>query len=399
MMEPISVWTVCALMSRKPKALRENLPFINQAVGADETLIMSADLHWIFLAKGVAGLLVSVFISSLIDTYSGEWMLSLHDQDKTDLSFIVFRLSNILQYFFIALGVILFLIYCATFMTTKVALTTRRLMLRKGILFVKLNNIDLEEIKGEYVDHGMLGRFFNYGEIHMDARFVQNFYVPNIADPYRLLRAINESRAVSGDTVVAGDVALTPSLAVVETPEIKTEQVYVPVPPEPEPPALVATPVVPAPVESVAVVHAAPPAPGAGVVAAPQVPQAPVAPIQQPIQQIVKETPPMTQPVITHVVVQPADGSAPIAVAVAAPPEQIGVPPTPVPAAAPLQVDSLAIPPEELAKINVTPEPKTAQSVDELESVSETFSEIAETPSETVLDETDEYIVIKKKKT
>ncbi len=69
-------------------------------------------------------------------------------------------------------------------------------------------NVDNEEIKGEYVDNGMFGRWLNYGEIHMDARFVANFYVPNIEDPYRLIRTINETRAAGGDTVIAGEASL-----------------------------------------------------------------------------------------------------------------------------------------------------------------------------------------------
>lgn len=187
---------------------------IEQSCGAGETLLLVSRLHWIFLAKGLFWLVSLLLIGIYLDVSSDKWMLQLIDRNYEILSYVVFRVGNAILPICAILGLIMFLIYFTTYITTVVALTTKRLMIRKGLLFVKMTNVDIEEIKGEHVDNGMLGRWLNYGEVHMDARFVANFYVPNIEDPYQLIRTINETRAAGGDTVIAGEASLKPAAEV-----------------------------------------------------------------------------------------------------------------------------------------------------------------------------------------
>ncbi len=192
-------------LKRKP---RERVPFIEDACGADETLLLTAHLHWIFLLKGATALLVFMWIGRVFDTYSEKFIPNLVNYNLDTSAFMLYKLGDYVEKGCFVIGAVICLMYIVAFLTTTIGLTTKRLMLRTGLIFVKLTNVDLEEFKGEYVDHGFLGRFLNYGEIHMDARFVSNFYVPTIADPYRLIRAINEARASVGDSVVAGEVPL-----------------------------------------------------------------------------------------------------------------------------------------------------------------------------------------------
>ncbi|MDF3023002.1 MAG: hypothetical protein K0R10_363 [Alphaproteobacteria bacterium] len=263
---------------------------IEQSCGAGETLLLVSRLHWIFLAKGLFWLVCLLVIGIYLDVSSDKWMLQLIDRNYEILSYFVFRVGNAILPICAILGLIMFLIYFTTFFTTVVALTTKRLMIRKGLLFVKMTNVDIEEIKGEHVDNGMLGRWLNYGEVHMDARFVANFYVPNIEDPYQLIRTINETRAAGGDTVIAGQASLKPAaevgqavpLSAVDAPTAVVappSEVYVPVqqPVVVAPAAVAPAAVAPAAVAPAAVAPAAvAPAAVAPAVAAP-VAAAPVA--------------------------------------------------------------------------------------------------------------------------
>ncbi len=270
---------------------------IERSCGAGETLILSSPLHWIFLAKGLSWLVGLLLIGIYLDLSSDKWMLQLIDRNYEMLSYVVFRIGNAILPICAVLGLIMCMIYFSAYFTTVVGLTTKRLMIRKGLLFVKMINVDLEEIKGEYVDNGMLGRWLNYGEIHMDARFVANFYVPNIEDPYRLIRTINETRAAGGDTVIAGEASLKPAaevgqavpLSAGDTPAAVVAppaEVYVPVhqpvvvAPAAVTPAVAApTAVAPAAVAPAAVAPAAAaPAVVAPVVTAVATPQTPVPP-------------------------------------------------------------------------------------------------------------------------
>lgn len=348
-------------MSVKPRRLKSYTPFINEACGADETLVLIARLHWIFVVKGLAWLAFFLLLSLGIDNLGAKLMLALDQAGRTGIAFLVFRLSNYVQYGCAIIGLLMLGIYLSAYMTTTVGLTTRRLMLRKGVLFVKLTNIDLEEIKSEYVDHGMLGRFLNYGEVHMDARFVENFYIPNIADPYHLLRALNEARAASGDSVVAGEVPLEPVDS--EGRGGPTEHIYVPAPPVPEvlPPEITH--------HALRIAHHPDPAGGGShhraAAASP-------ASSHQPGGRMAERA-----PVITHIVVASPDGGAPVVV--------------------PVDADAI------MEGVMVTPseamESETGDLLrdEDLDSVAGDFAEKAEPPAQ-VLDETDDYVIIKKKK-
>lgn len=221
-------------MAKKPK---RHVPFIEDACGADETLLLTARLHWICLAKGVAAFMAFAWGGRTFDTYSEKFMAWLLNANMDAGAFAVYKIGDYVEKGCVTAGLLIFLMYVLSYLTTTVGLTTKRLMLRTGVIFVKLNNVDLEEFKGEYVDHKLLGRFLNYGEIHMDARFVSNFFVPAIADPYRLIRALNEARAAGGDSVVAGEVPLREApLQPVTTTVPALSHGYVPV----ENPAIVA---------------------------------------------------------------------------------------------------------------------------------------------------------------
>lgn len=352
-------------MSVKPRRLKSYTPFINEACGADETLVLIARLHWIFVAKGLAWLAFFLLISVGIDNLAAKLMLSLDQTGRTNIAFIIFRLSNYFQYMCAGIGLLVLGAYLSSYMTTTVGLTTRRLMLRKGVLFVKLTNIDLEEIKSEYVDHGMLGRFFNYGEIHMDARFVNNFYVPNIANPYHLLRALNEARASSGDSVVAGEVPLEP----VDNELVNngpTEHIYVAAPPTPEflPPEV-----------STHAPRIAHHTPGGG-----QQRSAAVSATHPPAD--LQSEAAFKPPVITHIVVASPDGGTPVVV--------------PVNATAIMDNMTPVMTQEEQKEEEIVVTGDLLRDED-LDTVAEVFTETAEPPAQ-VLDETDDYVIIKKKK-
>ncbi len=247
-----------------PKAPRKHKyeSIIEQSCGQGETLLLISRPHWIFLAKGLFWLVSLLIAGIYLDSASKHWMVELNDRNLSILSYIVFRIGNYILTSCLLFGLIICLIYFATYFTTLIGLTTKRLMIRKGLLFVKMINVDIEEIKGEYVDNGMFGSWLNYGEIHMDARFVANFYVPNIADPYRLIRAMNETRAAGGNTVIAGQTSLKPAAEVGEVVPLNGEAAPVAlVAPPAEGYAAVQQPVVVAPVATAVAPQAANPPP------------------------------------------------------------------------------------------------------------------------------------------
>lgn len=159
------------------------MAFIHKLVGPDEELIGIARLHWIYGLKGL------LWLGGLIAVGGGASTLM-----ATYLGFGFAPVGNAIFWMCALVGVILFAIYYIMLVCTEVGLTTQRFIYKRGFIMVDVREIDLEEIKSENVDNGVLGRILNYGYIELDARFIEDITLPAISDPYRFVKAMNEAR-------------------------------------------------------------------------------------------------------------------------------------------------------------------------------------------------------------
>lgn len=184
--------------------------FIERACGRDETLFWLGGIHGFFMFIGLVWFICFIALGLGVDHITNN--LSMPGPDSVFMPFFTFLESfgDWGMVLCICIGAAVYFSHLAAYATTHIGLTNRRLLLRTGLLHVRLNEIDLDEIKSERVDHGLVGRFLGYGEIKLDARFVQNLNLPKyVSRPYELLRAIHEARSALADSfVVSANVPL-----------------------------------------------------------------------------------------------------------------------------------------------------------------------------------------------
>ena len=159
------------------------MAFIHNLVGPDEKLIGIARLHWIYGAKGLLWLGGLILFGGLIDTLIVSY-----------LSPALSPIGNAIFWVCALMGVVLFAIYYIAMLCTELGLTTKRCIYKRGLIMVDVREVDLEEVKSESVDNGVLGRILNYGYIKLDARFIEDIGLPAISDPYRFIKALNTTR-------------------------------------------------------------------------------------------------------------------------------------------------------------------------------------------------------------
>ncbi len=169
------------------------MAFINKIVSPDEKLLGIARLHWIYLVQGIAWLLALGFFGGFINQlFSGAF---------NKIGSFIFILS-------LTVGLGIFVYKYISFISTELGLTTQRCIFKRGMFWVDVREIDLEEVKSASINNGLLGRIFNYGFIFLDARFIEDIKLPAISDPYRFMKAFNEVRTrIKEDSmqVVIGD--------------------------------------------------------------------------------------------------------------------------------------------------------------------------------------------------
>lgn len=184
----------------------------------DERLVYIARLHWIYLVKG----LVWFSILGGLGVYLN-WQVFLHARElpSETLDFLPVPLA-LLSDFALGLiplvtGFLIMLVYLFKLMGTEIALTNKRLIFKTGMFFVQSREVELSEISEVRIDNGWLGAVLGYGVLHLDCRFVGDFALPVVKNPYNLLRQINKLRAGHSDGATLDAIGLPQSV----TPSIK----------------------------------------------------------------------------------------------------------------------------------------------------------------------------------
>lgn len=176
------------------------MSFVRKLVGPDEKLVGIARLHWIYGIKGLCWLAGFLLLGGAIN-----WVFLDFAGGALGSTAVggLLVLGNAAFWVCLIIGVSLFIFYFIMLLATEIGLTTRRLIYKKGLIFVDVKETDLEEIKGASVDNEILGRIFNYGTLHLDARFIADLELPSIADPYRFVKALNDLRSQMKDAGIS----------------------------------------------------------------------------------------------------------------------------------------------------------------------------------------------------
>ncbi len=287
------------------------MSYIRKIIAKDEELIGIARLHWIYVVKGLTWFIGFAGIGWLLHSLITRGLMYVGGATNSyAFPAALMSVSNAMMLFMMAGGFLIFFLFVLKILVTEVGLSNRRIIEKTGLLFVKVRQIDLEEVRGENMDMGHLGRIFGYAYILLDCRFLGDIRLPAIENPERFLRVLHELRAKTqdalslvvgkGNAVPVGDVVATsrdgglslqvqdPKPEPPKQPDIQPGQVPGPeiAPPGPAGPEIQPEPTPHAP-------PAPPPAPG------------PVTPPAQPAQPI--PAPPDPRPPL-----QPPSGAAPL---------------------------------------------------------------------------------------
>ncbi|MGZ9096909.1 MAG: hypothetical protein ACXW30_01265 [Micavibrio sp.] len=178
------------------------MAYIRKIVGADEKLIGIARLHWIYLIKGLLYLAACAFFAWALNAllfYGLSVLAGMLGQSASLLPLVA--LTTYLMPFMLSIGTIIFLFHLCKMLSTEIGLTSRRVIRKDGLIFVRVNEVDLEEIRGQNLDLGWFGRFLGYGYLNLDCRFIGDVKLPAIEKPERFLKALHKATADISDSL------------------------------------------------------------------------------------------------------------------------------------------------------------------------------------------------------
>ncbi len=181
------------------------MSYVRKVIGSDEKLIGIARLHWIYVAQGLLWFAVCVAVARLSGSAFNYLLAMIPTTSAIGLP--ILALQSWLTPFALLFGAIICSLYVMKVLTTEIGLTSLRVIYKRGWLFVNIKEIDIEEIRGENMDMGYLGRVLNYAYINLDCRFIGDVNLPAIERPTAFMKALHKMRTDITDTVslVVGD--------------------------------------------------------------------------------------------------------------------------------------------------------------------------------------------------
>ena len=194
--------------------------YVQQSLGAGEEILMGARFHWVYTMQAVFWILFGLAIGIAVGYSAIWWTVTENIRDlypglpeesfDEAWSLIVKSRGGYLQILwsqhpvlrFSILGFFLMGLFFFTHMmivkaTTEIAVTTDRLIYKKGLIARHVGELSIDRIEGVSVSQGLWGRILGYGRVSIRGMGVGEIILPPMIDaPIAFVKAIQEARAL-----------------------------------------------------------------------------------------------------------------------------------------------------------------------------------------------------------
>jgi len=182
--------------------------YVQQSLAPDEKLVHLGHFHWFYDVQAFMSIFwglffaISILVAAInIEPYMPR-MISIMSVPimEGDGWLTQFRKLNPLVKLFaflvFILGVFRFAQMLVTKVTTEIAVTTSRLIYKRGLVARYVGEINIDRIEGVSVAQSFWGRIFNFGRLVVRGMGIGELFLPSIANPLAFRRAIEKARTV-----------------------------------------------------------------------------------------------------------------------------------------------------------------------------------------------------------
>ena len=163
------------------------MSYIDQSLGAAETVIARAHFPWTYVAAAwLAPLVPGLALLACLSWSEGQPV----PFDRADPVTWYTALVGLLFLW----GLVTFFRRMIRKWTTEIGVTSHRFVERYGVFSMRTNEIALPNIEGVRVNQSFLGRIFGYGVVRIEGTGVDAVTTPPIADPVGFVRAIQTAK-------------------------------------------------------------------------------------------------------------------------------------------------------------------------------------------------------------
>jgi hypothetical protein len=193
--------------------------YVQQSLGPKEEILMAARFHWMYTLQAIFWILFGLAMGIVIGYASIWWIITQEIRDTyggaelTDQQYqrawkqVVINHKGYLRilwelHWLVRFGILgLFLLglwFFAHMMiikaTTEIAVTTERLIYKKGLIARHVGELNVDRIEGVSVRQDVLARMFGYGRVCVRGMGVGEVLLPPIEQPIEFKKAIHEAK-------------------------------------------------------------------------------------------------------------------------------------------------------------------------------------------------------------
>jgi uncharacterized membrane protein YdbT with pleckstrin-like domain len=146
--------------------------YLEESLGANEVLLARARFHWLYYAAAAAALIAALGAAAFfLGSYGSTWLAATAA----------------------AAGLVAFLAVMIPIWTTEIGVTNQRLVVKRGLLARRTDEIQLWAVEEANLDQSILGRLFGFGRINVQGTGDDALRIPAIADPLRFRKALQDA--------------------------------------------------------------------------------------------------------------------------------------------------------------------------------------------------------------
>lgn len=179
--------------------------YVQQSLTPDEELIHIGRFHWMYNIQAVMAIvwgIVGAVVIVIGSVYFLEniWPMITHKPYMFLSDSLIGKIRELhpgirlLAFFMFVMGVFRFAHMMVVKATTEIAVTTSRLIYKRGLVARYVGEMSIDRIEGVNVLQTVLGRIFNYGRIMVRGMGVGEVILPPLEDPIKFRKAIEKAR-------------------------------------------------------------------------------------------------------------------------------------------------------------------------------------------------------------
>ncbi len=193
--------------------------YVQQSLGPKEEILMAARFHWMYTLQAIFWILFGLAMGIMLGWVAIWWVVTQEMRDYTggadvdDKTYqllwrkivhehggylkILWSLHFLVRFgilFLFLLGLWFFAHMMVVKATTEIAVTTERLIYKKGLIARHVGELNVDRIEGVSVRQDVLARLFGYGRVCVRGMGVGEVLLPPIEQPIEFKKAIHEAK-------------------------------------------------------------------------------------------------------------------------------------------------------------------------------------------------------------